>query len=73
MRLRSNIEYIKKFAKNVRLRRYQLEISQEELAELIDCHVNHIGRIERGQADPSLSMMVRIANALSIPLKELIP
>lgn len=73
MRIRSNIEYIKKFSRNVRVKRFELNMSQEELAEKVDCHVNHIGRIERAQTDPSLSMMVRIANAFSISLKELIP
>lgn len=66
MRLRTEIEYLRKFATQVRIRRAELNISQEQLAELVDCHLNHIGRIERAQTDPSLSMIVRLARALKV-------
>ena len=66
MRMIADMETVQKFSRNVRLRRHQLNLSQEELAERIGCHVNHIGRIERGQADPSLSMIVRISRALEL-------
>lgn len=72
MRKGSEMDQIKKFSTKVRLRRLELRMSQEELAERVDCHVNHIGRIERAQADPSLSMMTKIARALGVPLKDLI-
>jgi transcriptional regulator with XRE-family HTH domain len=69
----SEVLYLKKFSSNVKKLRRKLELSQEELAEKVGCHVNHIGRIERGQADLSLSMLYKIANALGISVKELLP
>jgi transcriptional regulator with XRE-family HTH domain len=36
------------FAKKVRNRRYDLGLTQEQLAEMADFHVNYIGGIERG-------------------------
>ncbi len=73
MRPSAEIKYIRQFSTKVRMRRLELRYSQEKLAELIDCHVNHIGRIERSQADPSLSMVYRIACALKVLTKDLLP
>lgn len=73
MRINSEVSYVKKFAANVRKRRYELGITQLDLAEKVGCHLNHIGRLERGHTDATLSMMYRIARALHIDLKELIP
>lgn len=72
MRVQAEVEEIKKFATKVRLKRYELRLSQEKISELIGCHVNHYGRIERGTADPSLSMMIKISRALEISLINLL-
>lgn len=61
------------FAKTVRMKRHELNLSQEELAEKVDCHVNAIGRLERGQAIPSYTMLLKIAKALEISPKDLMP
>lgn len=60
-------------ARKIRVRRAEIGMSQMKLAEAADCHINHIGRIERGQADPSFSMLLRIARGLKISPKELMP
>lgn len=73
MRIRSETRYLRMFSNKVRLRRLEMRITQEKLAELTDCHVNHVGRIERAQADPSLSMIFRIAKSLDITPKDLMP
>ena len=73
MRRGAETVYIKKFAAKVRRKREELGLTQEELAEKVNCHVNHIGRIERGQVDPSLSMLLRIATALEVSVKDLVP
>lgn len=54
------------FSRNIRIRRHELNLTQEELSELMDIHVNSIGRIERGQANPSITMLFRLAKALQI-------
>ena len=54
------------FAKKVRSRRYELGLTQEELAELSEFHVNYIGGIERGTRNPSLTSILQLAKALKI-------
>lgn len=61
-------EILKKFGSLVRTRRYEKGYSQLKLAELTGCSLQAIGNIERGQANPSLIMVYRIADALNIKL-----
>ena len=61
------------FAKAVRIKRHELNMTQEGLSELIDCHVNALGRLERGQAIPSYLTILKIAKALNISPKDLMP
>jgi transcriptional regulator with XRE-family HTH domain len=64
---------LNELAKRIRNRRYAMEMTQEELAEKADLHVNYVGEIERAKRNPSLLCLVSMAKALEIPLKELIP
>ncbi|QAY73631.1 XRE family transcriptional regulator [Agromyces protaetiae] len=41
-------------------------LSQEDAAALAEMHVTNFGKIERGQANPSLTTIVRIAGVLEI-------
>ncbi|XUM01203.1 helix-turn-helix transcriptional regulator [Streptomyces venezuelae ATCC 10712] len=56
----------------IRDARVRAELSQLALAEL--CGVDHktIHRIEYGASDPSLSLLLRIARALDVPLAALV-
>lgn len=56
------------FAKNMRLRRTQLGISQEKLGELSGLHRTYIGGIEQFIRNPSIQSMEKIACALNIEL-----
>jgi transcriptional regulator with XRE-family HTH domain len=53
--------------------RKQNEYSQEKLAELAEIHVNHVRRVELGQANPTYLVLVRIADALGVTVQELLP
>ncbi len=64
---------LKKFGTKVRMRRFECNISQMKLAELVGCSLQAIGNIERGQANPSLIMLYRISDALQINPKDIIP
>lgn len=46
--------------------------SQEELAGKCDCSNSHIGQIENARGIPSLDMVVRIANSLSVTVDQLL-
>ena len=46
-------------------------LSQEKLSELVECDKNTIGRIERGETDCRISMVIRLAEGLNISLSRL--
>lgn len=56
----------------MRARRRELGWSQERLAHESAVHVNMVGRVERGQASPTVLMLFRIAGALRIAPSELV-
>lgn len=55
----------------VRKLRHRLDISQEELADRCGLHRTYVGGIERGERNPSLVNIGRIAEALEVSLREL--
>jgi transcriptional regulator with XRE-family HTH domain len=59
------------FGKRVRELRTQRELSQEELAHRAELHYTYIGGIERGERNPALVNIARLANALDVSLAEL--
>lgn len=61
------------FGDKVRQRRYQLDISQERLAELADLHPNYVGSVERGERNIALENIVSLAKALNCSAKDLMP
>ena len=60
------------FDRRVRLRREELELSQEKLAERCELHWTYIGQVERGQRNLSLHNIVRIAKGLESDPGELL-
>jgi transcriptional regulator with XRE-family HTH domain len=58
--------------RNVRRLRVQKGLTQEELAFEAKIDLTYVGGIERGRRNPSLMVMARIANALSVPLAKLL-
>lgn len=55
----------------IRKYRFIAGLSQEELSELVECDKNTIGRIERGETDCRISMVVRLTEGLNISLSRL--
>ncbi len=56
----------KRFGNRVREKRVMIDMSQETLAEKCDVSTSYIGLVERGEPKPSLEIVLRIANALSV-------
>lgn len=52
------------FGRAVRKRRRELDFSQEDLAERAGLHRNYISDIERGDRNPSLESIQKLAKAL---------
>lgn len=63
----------KKFGSRIQKIRKQLKISQEELAARVGIHRNHMGRIERGETNPPLPLIEKIAKELKVSVSDLFP
>lgn len=61
-----------RFGYAVQKRRLELDLSQEELAELSSLHRTYVSAIERGVQNISLLRMQQIAKALQITISELL-
>ena len=59
-------ELVAIFANNVRRKRLELELSQEELAELAGVHRTYIGMLERREKNVTIYNIWRIASALQV-------
>lgn len=57
-----------RFGKAIRRRRRELDLSQEVLAERAELHRTYISEIERGEVNPSLEIVERLAKALDITI-----
>jgi transcriptional regulator with XRE-family HTH domain len=60
-------------AMHIKTIRKQSNLSQEQMALIASIDRSFISRLERGIANPSYLILLKIANALGKPLKELIP
>ena len=56
----------------IREERKRANLTQEQLAELSNCNESYIGQIERGVKNPSLEVIVNIANALNVTVDYLL-
>lgn len=61
-----------KFGKKVKAIRLEKDMSQADLAKLLDVHVTYISGIERGIRNMSLKNIEKLAKALKVPIEELI-
>ena len=60
------------FGRMVRLYRGRAGYSQEKLADRAKIHRTYIGGIERGERNPTLAMVHRIADALGVRPSQLL-
>lgn len=67
-----NDKIIKAFGNRLRELRLSLNMSQEELANNADIPISQVGRIERGETNPTLSTIHVLATALDVTMVELI-
>lgn len=54
----------------IKIERMRRKISQEKLAEMVDCSLSYIGFVERGEMSISLYNFLKIATALNLDLTE---
>lgn len=63
---------LKKFGERVRELRRRKGLSQEEFAALAEMDRSYMGAIERGEQNPSLWVIARIADALGVTIPDLL-
>jgi transcriptional regulator with XRE-family HTH domain len=68
----SKIQVCLTFGRTVRKFRHARGLSQEGLADQANIHRTYIGGIERGERNPTLTMIVRLAEALDVPPAKLL-
>ena len=64
-------EILVSFGRKVQMRRKELKLSQEQLAEEAGLHRTYIGMIERAENNVTLVKIEKIAKALKISISEL--
>jgi transcriptional regulator with XRE-family HTH domain len=64
---------LKKFGEKVQRVRKSKGISQEDLAGKLAMHRNYIGMIERGERNPTIRTLYKIAKALKTNSSKLLP
>lgn len=58
--------------KRIRFERKKLNLTQEQLAELINVSTTYIGLVERGERSLTLSKLVQVANSLGVSVDYLL-
>ncbi len=67
----AQVEKYKLLGLNVAYYRRKRELTQEQLAELIDADRTHISNVEVARTGVSLDVIFRIADALEVPVHKL--
>lgn len=62
---------LKNLGKRIAEIRNKRNMTQDKLAELTNYSTNHIAKLESARTNPSFALLVSIANALDVELKEL--
>ncbi|HMV01639.1 MAG TPA: helix-turn-helix transcriptional regulator [Chitinophagales bacterium] len=60
------------FGNNLRHLRQSKSLSQESFADLLQMHRTYVGGLERGERNPTLTVIVKIAKALHFPVQKLL-
>ena len=69
-KLMNKQEFLDKYGLELKVARVRHKMSQEQLAEKVDCSSVHIGYIERGLKCPTVYQFLKMARALDIDMNE---
>lgn len=62
-----------KFGENLRVARNKAGLTQKQVADRADIHVNYYARIERGGENPSYEVIERIIKTIGIKSSKVLP
>lgn len=62
-----------KIGKNLKKARLKAKLTQKNVAELADVHVNYYARIERDEETPSLEILKKLAKILNVKSSDILP
>jgi transcriptional regulator with XRE-family HTH domain len=65
--------YLRKLGSAIKEERNKRYLTQEKLAELANMNSTHLGHIEQGIREPRIKTLIKIADALRVRVKDLIP
>lgn len=65
-------ELLKKFGLNVKFARMKKNLTQEQLAEIMDIHWTYIAKIETGRVNMSLGKVLELAKVLNVDINKLL-
>ena len=68
MNVHRDNEFLKKFGKNLRRIRQEGNLSQETLSDIAEVPRSQIARIERGEVNPTINTLKRIADVLKVDI-----
>lgn len=66
-----NQDFYIKLGKNIKKKRKELGLTQQELADKLNISLNFMGKIEVAFSKPSLDTLIEIANQLNLSVSEL--
>jgi len=66
-------QILEKFGQKMQKVRQSSGVTQEELAARLSMHRTYIGLIERGERNPTIRTLYKIAKALKVSAGELLP
>lgn len=69
--MQASDDYNLKIRRNIKQHRKRLKLSQEHLAEIIDCSREHIARIENGKMNIGLMNFIKLAEVFGVSLDDL--
>jgi transcriptional regulator with XRE-family HTH domain len=72
VRTTQNLDLMQAFAMEVKARRGELGISQEELAHRADVNRTFVAKVELAQNQPSLTVLYKLSTGLELELPELL-
>ncbi len=65
-------ELLKKFGKNVKIERVRKDLTQDQLAEIMDVSQNYVSKIESGLQNMSLGKVLELSEYLDVDIETLL-